>query len=153
VFRNEKGVTLVEMLVALVVFLLISLALMQTALMSIDSNMVTALREEGVRVAEERMNGARSQQFTTAFDTLSGYSDIAPLNGCPSATFLGAFPSGQLVTRNVRSITNFPYCTNLTVTFPNPTNLSDAQVVVTVGWQWKGQDYSHSISTIRGKYQ
>lgn len=48
---NKEGMTLVEVLIAMVVLLLVSLALMQTALVSIDANMRNVLRDESVSVA------------------------------------------------------------------------------------------------------
>jgi len=147
---NKEGLTLVEVLVALVIFLFISLALMQTALMSIDSNMVSALRDEGVRIAEERMNEARSYPFTLSNLSLLGTGDAGalPPANC-SANFIGSFPVGAVVQRNVRSIQNFSFCTNRTVNgLPDNFNPSSANVTVTVGWQWKGQDYIHSVSTL-----
>ena len=146
--KSKEGLTLVEVLIALVIFLFLSLALMQTALMSIDSNMVGALRDEAVRIAEERMNEARSYPFYSSNDVLSTISDGALPAGC-SAGFSAQFANGVIISRPVRSISNFNFCTNRTVTpLPSALNPSSAQVGVTVGWQWKGQDYVHSISTL-----
>ncbi|MFH0933206.1 MAG: prepilin-type N-terminal cleavage/methylation domain-containing protein [Nitrospirota bacterium] len=119
---NKKGLTLVEVMIALVVLLLVSLALMQTALVSIDANMRNVLRDEAVGIAEMRMNEARN----TPFDSL--VSDGADIP----------------ITRNIRSITNFPYTTRMTVTNLNTVNRVD----ITVGWTWKGENYIHSITTI-----
>jgi type IV pilus assembly protein PilV len=119
---NKKGLTLVEVMIALVVLLLVSLALMQTALVSIDANMRNVLRDEAVGIAEMRMNEARN----TPFDSL--VSDGADIP----------------ITRNIRSITNFPYTTRMTVTNLNTVNRVD----ITVGWTWKGENYTHSITTI-----
>ncbi|HET6515079.1 MAG TPA: prepilin-type N-terminal cleavage/methylation domain-containing protein [Thermodesulfovibrionales bacterium] len=149
--RTEKGLTLIEVMIALVVFLFVSLALMQTALLSIDSNMISALRDEGVKVAEQRMNDARSLPFHASNDMLTGASDVSSLSAanCPSSAFRASFPTGVAVQRNVRSISNFSFCTNMTVTpIPSAINPTSARVTVTAGWQWRGQDYSHSISTI-----
>jgi type IV pilus assembly protein PilV len=63
VLLNKKGLTLVEVMIALVVLLLVFLALMQTALVSIDSNMINALRDEAVNIAEEKMNDERNKTF------------------------------------------------------------------------------------------
>ena len=148
---SKEGLTLVEVLIALVIFLFLSLALMQTALMSIDSNMVSALRNEGVRIAEERMNEARGYPFSLNNDKLStnGLDVLAlPLANC-SANFIASFASGVLIQRSVRSIQAFNFCTNRTITLlPDLSNPSSANVTVTVGWQWKGKDYVHSVSTL-----
>ena len=66
---TEVGFTLVEVLISMVVLLLVSLALMQTALVSIDSNMMNILRDEAVGIAEEEMNEARGVSFSLLGDT------------------------------------------------------------------------------------
>jgi len=151
VSRNERGLTLVEVMVALVLFLFVFLALMQTALVSIESNMNAALREEAVKIAEERMNDARGRAFNSTYDTLTGAAgatDTGALTAanCPSAAFRAAHPNGRSVQRNIRSIQNFPFCTSLTVqyTVDNPY----ATVNISIGWQWKGNDYTHNVSTL-----
>ncbi len=123
VLRDKKGFSLVEVMIALVVSLLVFLALMQTALVGIDSNMTNILRDEAVRIAEERMNEARN----TLFDSLS--SDAVP----------------QMVTRNFRNIAAFSYTTNMNV---NVLNVDLRQVDINVQWTWKGEPYNHTISTI-----
>lgn len=130
VITDKKGISLVEVMIALVVLLLVSLALMQTAMVSIDANMKNVLRDEAVGIAEMRMNEARN----TPFDSL--VSDGADIP----------------ITRNIRSITNFPYTTRMTVTNLNTDNrqvdIRDRQVDIRVGWAWKGENYTHNITTI-----
>ena len=136
------GLTLIEVLIALVVFLLISIALMQTALVVIDSNMINVLRDEAVNIAEMRMNDARNLGFTDTVDNL--VSDAGGLAGaCPA----GFSPTGLglLVERDFRNISDFDFCTNREV---NDLDIDNKEVIITVGWIWKGQDYTHSITTI-----
>lgn len=127
VLKNNKGLTLVEVLIAMVIFLLVSLAMMQTALVGIDSNMRNILRDEAVRIAEENMAVARN----TPFDGL--------VTG-PSVT----------VTRDLRNINDFPYLVTRTV--HDRGVIKD--IVINVTWEWKdqtianGNPYTHSITTI-----
>jgi type IV pilus assembly protein PilV len=123
VLHDNKGLTLVEVMIALVVLLLVSLALMQTALVSIDANMTNILRDEAVSIAETRMNQARNVPFDTL---VSDGADIP-------------------IARNVRNIIGFTYATRMTV---NNLNIDNRQVDITVGWAWKGQNYTHNITTI-----
>lgn len=143
VLLNKRGLTLVEVLIALVVFLLISLALMQTALVVIDSNMINVLRDEAVNIAEMRMNDARNLGFTETVNNL--ISDAGALAGanCPA----GFSPTGLLVERAFRNIkaSDFDFCTNRAV---NDLDTDNKEVTITVGWIWKGQDYTHTIATI-----
>jgi Tfp pilus assembly protein PilV len=120
--RNNEALTLIEVMISLVVLLLVFLALMQTALVSIDSNMVNVLRDEAVNIAEELMTDARN----TPFDTLAS---------------LPAAP----VSRNIRNIANFQYSAVRTV---SALNVDSRQIVITVNWNWKARPYSHTISSI-----
>jgi prepilin-type N-terminal cleavage/methylation domain-containing protein len=120
---NKKGLTLVEVMIALVVLLIVSLALMQTALVSIDANMANILRDEAVSIAEMRMNEARN----ISFDSLVSDGADVP------------------ITRDFRNITGFPYTTRMTVANLNTDN---RQVDIRVGWTWKGENYTHNITTI-----
>jgi type IV pilus assembly protein PilV len=120
---DEKGLTLVEVMIALVVLLVVSLALMQTALVSIDANMTNILRDEAVSIAEIRMNETRN----TSFDSL--VSDAADVP----------------ITRDIRNIAGFSYATRMTVANLNTDN---KQVDIRVGWTWKGENHTHNITTI-----
>lgn len=120
---HHAGFTLVEVLIALVVLLLVSLALLQTAMLSIENNMINVLRDEAVGIAEMRMNEVRNTSFGSLVEGTSTDS----------------------VTRNLRNITSFSY--NVTRTISD-LNVDNKQVNITVGWTWKGQDYTHTITSI-----
>lgn len=124
---NKKGLTLVEVMIALVVLLIVSLALMQTALVSIDANMANILRDEAVSIAEMRMNEARNTPFNNLVGTLN-----------------------TTILRNFRNA-NFQYTVTRMVTNLNSDN---KQVNITVTWEWKentvanGNPLTHSITSI-----
>lgn len=145
---NKKGLTLIEVLVALVITLVLFLALMQTALLSIDSNMKNLLRDEAVNIAEMRMNEARNLAFTETTDNL--VSDTVSLAGADCPTGFSA--TGVLVERNFRNISDLDFCTNRTISCPEstpcPSSPTMKQIDITVGWRWKGENYTHSVSTI-----
>jgi len=113
-------------MIALVVLLIVSLALMQTALVSINANMTNVLRDEAVNIAEMSMNESRN----TSFDSLAA--------GTTSGT----------VSRTLRNITNFSYAVTRTVTNLPPTNPNNKRLDIAVAWTWKGENYTHSITTI-----
>jgi Tfp pilus assembly protein PilV len=151
--------SLVEVMIALVVMLLVFFALMQTALVGIDSNMLNSLRSEAVNVAEIRMNEVRNTPFTaidadggspaTTFDSATCTSGC---NDCPSG-----FSTGECRCRNVKSISSFHFCTNVACTEIGGDGIcatdnaggDNKQVTVSVGWKWKGNDYTHFITTIK----
>jgi prepilin-type N-terminal cleavage/methylation domain-containing protein len=131
VFRGEKGFNLVEVMIALVVVLLVSLAMMQTALVSIDSNMINVLRDEAVSLAEERISIDRNLALsTTDFD----------LN-------LSQEPVAVPVDRNVRNAT-VQYSARRTVNNYPLANPTTKEVIETVTWTWKGQNYTYSGRTL-----
>jgi prepilin-type N-terminal cleavage/methylation domain-containing protein len=142
VLKNNQGLTLVEVLIAMVVFLLVSLAMMQTALVGIDSNSRNFLRDEAVSVTEIRMNEARNVPFASL---VSDAADVP-------------------IVRNIRNITGgVTFNTRVVVTeLDGDGNLGtdDAnikQINVTNTWEWRdntvanGNAYTHRISTIRKK--
>ena len=144
---SKSGFTLVEVMIALVITLLVFLALMQTALIGIDSSMRNVLRDEAVSIAEMRVNEMGNTPF------VSVKSDPGSLTGydCP-ADFSS---TGVPVERNIRNIQGFDFCTNLTCQELGGdgncvTNDADnKQVSITIGWKWKAENYTHRITTIR----
>ncbi len=122
---NKKGVTLIELMFALVILLIASLALMKMATLSISTNVQNNLRDEAVNVAEKEMNDLRSVPFD---------------NIATAATT-------TVISRNFRG-----FAVNYTVT-PGVVNItSDSrQVNVSVAWNYRGQAYTHTITSILRK--
>jgi len=118
---DKRGFSQVEIMISLVLLLFVFLALAQTALVSIDSNMTNILRDEAVSIAEMRMNEARN----VPFDNLVASNDTDD--------------------RNFRNITNFQYNVSRTVT---PLGSNNKQIDIRVTWNWKGNPYTHTITTI-----
>jgi prepilin-type N-terminal cleavage/methylation domain-containing protein len=147
---NNKGVTLAEVMIALVVLLLVFLALMQTALVSISYNMNNVLRDEAVSVADLRMNDARSQTLANLqSDAAAGFvmkhgdgTAVDAATECPP----GFTANGVYVERNLKNAATVGFCTYTDVTAEGQTRV----IKVTVGWKWKGQDFYHSYTAIRG---
>lgn len=153
---NEKGFSLVEVMIALVVLLFVSLALMQTALVSIEANMKNVLRDEAVGIAEGRMSETKQLIFNkSSTNLLSDTTDVNLTNVlCPPGYWSTFGSLGVLVKRNLKNIADFPYCTNRTVieyggdgSLSTPDAIS-RRVTITVGWAWKGAEYSHSITSM-----
>ncbi|MBI4697932.1 MAG: prepilin-type N-terminal cleavage/methylation domain-containing protein [Nitrospirae bacterium] len=139
---NNRGLSLIEVMVAMVVFLLVSLALMQTALLSIDSNMRNLLRDEAVNIAEMRINESRNIDF----DTLATDTNVNTVNltACQSAPF-SQLTYPVAVARNFRGITGFSYGTQRTVTTLDADNKS---LTMLVRWDYKNECSEHRVSTI-----
>ena len=145
--KNQEGVSLVEVMIALAVFLIAFSGIMQAALISIDSNVRNILRDEAISIAAERMEEMRSQLFTAI---VSDTASIPSGANCP-----GTFTTGRRIQRNMRDMTNNDFCVNLTCQELGgdgncaTSDTNDKQVSVRVTWKWKGEDYLHSVTTLR----
>ena len=137
--NNNRGVTLVEMMIALTVFLLVFMGLLQTSLLSIDHNLRNILRDEATTIAAGRMNELKN----VAFDSPT----LNPGTNC------------QIVLRNFRNFTKQYNVCDVITNLPEPggtVNTRNVQVVV--GWNHKneiavqaptGREFQLSITTVR----
>ena len=115
--NNDRGFSLVEMLVAMVIILVAILGLFQVTLLSIDSNVINVLRDEAVRLAEERMDQLKSLPVTD--------EALPPGNQCDAVQ----------VKRNLRNfIESYQVCTTIIDLSGDVTKKS---VQVVVGWNHK----------------
>lgn len=149
---NNKGLTLVEVLISSVITLVLFMALMQAALLSVEVNAGNTLRNEAVSIAEERMREMRRIAGSNEFNLeLVTDTNALPVDAdCPAG-----FPAnGEVFRRPFRNISEFDFCTNLTcveLDGDNDCTTSDGdmkQLNITLGWIWQGEDYIHRISTI-----
>ncbi len=128
--KDSRGLTLVEVLVAMLVSFIVFLGLTETIVVAVNANVQNALREEAVRVAEEEINAARA----IAFDNII----------IPSALL----PASDNVVRSFRNMT-INYGVTRSVTNAEA-NLK--QVTVTVSWtrvkRYNNANYSITFSTI-----
>ncbi len=136
---NQKGVTLVEVLISLVILLIVFMGLIQASILSINHNLRNAMRDEAVRIASEYMSRARS---TANIDNIAG----APAAGtavlcCPPNTcvFTALAPSGLSTAVN-RGIRNMNWTFNVTTTgcYTDAT-YSIAEATVTVNYIYPEQ--------------
>ena len=121
---NNKGFSLIEIMISLVVLLVIFMGLMQGALVAIDSNMRDNLREEAISIANTQMLTARDMSFAAL---LAGTFSIPPIN------------------KNFRNMPPFPFTATREV---NDLDANNKEVIITVSWTWKGPVYSHSVASI-----
>ena len=130
---GEGGFSIVELLVAMVILVFVSVALLQTALVNIEFNTKNALRSEGVRVAAETMDEMRNYKV-----------DI--VNG--SSSMVNRFHGTRApVTRKVRLMEKAFMVTNTI------TDIGDfgSRMEVLVEWDWKGETYDTRISSVKTK--
>ncbi len=120
-FRNERGTTLVEILIAMLLTAIVFSGLITTGLLVANKNVENLLRDEAVSIAEEGMSEARNSAFTSLAS------------------------SASTTTRDFRGITAFQFNIQRTVAALDTNN---KQVDITVTWNRKGMNYRHSISTV-----
>lgn len=119
--KNNRGMTLIEVLVALAIVFIIFLGLSDAGIIVLNENIRNSMRDEAVSVADREIQRVRG----LAFDNVV------------------AVPSDN-VTRQVRGMT-VTYNVSRNV---NILDTNNKQVAVTVGWTRQNRTYSHGITTI-----
>ncbi len=135
VLPNKKGLTLIEVMVALLITLVLFLALMQSALLSINTNVTNELRNEAVSVAEMKMRELKNLSFTDS-QLDAGTTTV---------------PTIPVETRQVRNFTTTftPTITVTPIPFLNP---DIKQIEVKVAWtDPSGEAIEHIISSMKKK--
>ena len=130
VCRDEEGMTLLEVMIALVLTSVTALALSQSALLAMKTNLRNELRAEAVSVAEQRMSELRSTPFP-----------VSTSNDLSATTGLVTEPT---VTRMVRSGV-YAFTPDRQV---SDVNNNSKQVTVTVQWTYTGVVCQHSVATL-----
>ena len=128
--KNERGLTLLETVVALAIVFIVFLGLTDAGLLVMNHNINNTIRDEGVSVTQIEMSTVRQTPYATLF---------AMPEGSPQPS-----PNGAVVSRQIRGLT-VDYSPTWTMTHLNADNL---QVVVNVGWNRRGRAYSHQATTI-----
>lgn len=129
---NKKGMTLIEVMIALIILLIVMLALMQTVTLGINSNVSNLLRDEATNIAELRITELRNTLFTDGILAATAGTNEAP------------------VTRKFR---------NFDVDFTPRRTIADLdgdnkRVDINITWEWRnrtiaaGNPYTYTVSTI-----
>jgi len=126
VFRDNRGMTLIEVLIAFALVTITAAALMKTTLLAMNVNVINEMRDEAVNVAEQRMNDLRSTPFANPLMTAT------------------ALVSDGTITRDIRGIT----CTYTLQRQISDINANSKEVSVKVTWPYRSQQYQHSIATV-----
>lgn len=128
--HSKNGMTLIEVLIALLILMVVSLAVMQTALVATNANLRNSLRDEAVNIVDLRINELSSEATGTYFDS-GDLAVVVNYNETPISRSFRAFSVSYQPTRTVTSI-----------------NPDTKQITMSVAWLFRGQNYTHSVTTI-----
>lgn len=124
---NKKGFTLIEFLVALVILMVGLLGLLQTVNFAIVNNMTNQLRQEAITLADERMQIEIAKSYDSIPIAVTNETVQRIVNGAPRT-----------------------YTIVLTNTKPTGRTIS---IDLRLNWSYKGQQYSHAITSLVSQYQ
>lgn len=129
--NNNKGFTLIEVMIATLILTIGLLGLLSLATVALQTNFLNVLRDEAVVIAEEQMNTLKTGNWAIT----AGWSYAT-------------------TTRNFRGFTmSYTVCSRITAISADTNTRS---VDVAVGWDYKGSGttiptnnrYQHSVNTI-----
>ena len=132
---NNKGFTLIEILIAMLIMMIGLLGLLQAVNIATEQNLRTQLRDESVMIGEQRLNELkmRGMGTTAAFRLLTTTSTIEPVESS-----MRAFTKNFTVENKVSSASSTPLAT---------TQSKKLEVVIT--WTYRGTSYSNRmVSTL-----
>ena len=118
---DNRGFTLVEFLVSLVILMVGLLGMLQGINLAMDKNVENALRNEALTVVDDRMMLKRAKQF----DALSTITSYTPLQ----RSYRGGFKS---------------YSVQEVVSLATP---NSKEVKITVAWKYRNKRNTHSVSS------
>lgn len=131
------------MLIAMMILAIVAVALMQSSIIVLQKNLQNEMRDEAVRIAEQRMNEIRSGPG--GFDNPNGGLDLVATGGVsvPLPT----------VTRTIRNVT-VGFIVNKRVDELDGAgpNANTKQVTLTVAWTFRGSQYTHAVMSIVRRY-
>lgn len=120
--KKSRGFTLIEVLISMIILVVLLLGLLGAMAKAIDLNTRNYLRDEAVKIAQEKLEEYRNIGFD---NVVSGNSTLSVPFRNNSYTF------------NLNSIVD---------------DFSDLKkITLTVNWSYKGRNYSYSLYTVLRK--
>ena len=129
---NKKGFTLIELMIAMSIILIMFLSLLATSLLSSTTNMQNIIRDEAIQIAEMKL----IELGNIAFDNLPGEAGV------------DTFAQNPDLQRTIRNF-NVDFISTIAVTNHPLVNPLARQINVTINWMYKGNAYTHAVSTIK----
>lgn len=126
--RNRKGMTLIEIMISIMILAIVSLALMQTALLGMRENLKNAMRTEAMNVLDQRLNELRNTNFN--------HTDLALASNVTETAISRRFRAFSVTYQPVRTVQLVGADT------------TTKQVTLSVSWLYSGQTTTYSVTTI-----
>ena len=130
VLQNNKGVTIIETMVSLLILLVVSLALMKTSILGMQTNVRNALRTEATDVIEKRISQLRSLPFPVSPATNELTAIVNTLDSKETRTFRGY----SVTFTQYRTVTDL--------------NADTKQLTISTSYIISGQTITTSVTTI-----
>jgi len=116
---NDKGYSLIEVLIAMVLTALVFAGLLKSSLLVMNTNLDNLLRDEAASVADQQMTQLRN----------------TPFNAVPAGTVTSTS------TRQIRNVATFSFTTSQTIV---PLDANNKSATITVSWLRSGQTTTRS---------
>lgn len=158
IVRHDKGFSLVELMIAMVIFTIAMLGVLAGLNSAIYNNKSNAEHDEAINVAEEEMNRLKDEQFLSPVLNATAWAQPKDNNGNPiySACPASFSNTSRCVAVNMRSgITTYAVTETITDIAVAPNGIK--QITIAVGWNGKGgwaaqaptnANYQHVISSV-----
>ncbi len=131
---NKKGFTLIELMIAMSITLVMFLSLLMTSLLSSTTNMQNIIRDEAIQIAEMK----QVELGNIVFDNLPGEAGVETIADNPD------------LQRTVRNF-NVDFTSTVAVVDHPVVNPLAREINVTIDWMYNGENYTHSVATIKRK--
>jgi prepilin-type N-terminal cleavage/methylation domain-containing protein len=137
--RKERGFSLIEVLVALLLFQLVLMVLMETAVVMTKTNFRNRLRDVAVSVTEEYLERYRNQKF----------EDIYPPSAAPQVYVLAANDPDPMKRAPKRVLGKTVYDFPMTITIQRVSGTNDLMTVqILTEWTILGKTFNHTASQV-----
>ena len=145
---SKRGYTLIEVMVALSILAIVAVALMKSSLLVMQTNIQNEIRDEAVRVGEEIMNAIRNSP--AGFDAATPTANHLDL-------FVETYDLPTPVVRTMRGGTVQYTIRKRVAWVTTPTTYgsfaqTNKQITVTVNWLFRNVNFSHTMTSIVGRY-
>jgi len=146
--RNSKGVTLIEVLIAMTILLIVFMGLISASIVAISANTRNEIRDEAVRLTSDVMTKLR----VAPFDDINRDGVADPVIGVPPANQLIFNWDSDGTANGIQNIViknaTVPLTILVTVSW---LDADHKRITIRTSWTWQGETMTHTIVAFRGR--